>query len=309
MSILRKRQKDIPRRRSVEGIKEKTSSPNIYKRNRTLTGTTSNQLNNVNSKTDLESPRVHARNLSIRRRKISFILILIIISAIPIWIMISNFTASVSVNINDVTVSKSVTSSKYEQAIQDYLNMNPMSRLLFILDKSAMSAYVSSKLPEVSNIQKINTVGIGKTNFTISMRVPIAGWQINGKQYYVDSSGIPFEVNYYSAPPVQIVDNSGITPKISSIAIASTRFLSFVGKVVNEAKQSGYTVTQAILPENTTRELEVRLKEGNYLIKLSIDRPVGEQIEDMTAAVRYFAEHGQNPQYIDIRVSARAFYK
>ena len=151
--------------------------------------------------------------------------------------------------------------------------------------------------------------GIGVTDFIITMRLPVAGWQINNKQYYVDSNGVPFEINYFQAPTVQIVDNSGISYKIGTTAIASNRFLSFIGRIVALTKASGYTVTQALLPPQTTRELQVRLKETSYYIKLSIDRPAGEQVEDMVTAIRYFSSHGQSPQYVDVRVSGKAFYK
>jgi cell division septal protein FtsQ len=307
----KKKKNDIPKRRSIKQIDESSEKPstNLFKRNRTLTGTTSNRLKSVNTNNELESPRVHAHNLTIKRRKIGSILLLILIIAAPIWFLINNFTATVNIEISDVKMSKSIDTSKYEKAIQDYLNINPMSRFSFFLDINAMGDYVSSKLPEVSNIDKIITIAPGKVNFTLKMRTPVAGWQINDKQYYVDSKGIPFEKNYFTAPSVQIVDNSVILPKVGTAAIASNRFLSFVGRVVSVSKTYGYTVIQASLPNNTTRELEVKLKEGNYIIKLSIDRPVGEQIEDMANAIKYFTNSGQTPEYIDVRVSGKAFYK
>ncbi len=311
MIFKKKKKKDIPNRRSVEQSNDSSTQPNtnLFKRNRTLTGTTSNRLKSVNTNNELESPRVHAHNLTIKRRKIGSILLLMLIIAAPIWFLINNFTATVNIEISDVKISKKIDTSKYEKVIQEYLNINPMSRFSFFLDITAMSDYVASKLPEVSNIDKINTITPGKVNFTLKMRTPIAGWQINNKQYYVDSRGIPFERNYFLAPSVQIVDNSGVAPKVGTAAIASNRFLSFVGRVVSVSKTYGYTVVQAALPNNTTRELEVRLKEGNYLIKLSIDRPVGEQIEDMGNAIKYFSDRGQTPEYIDVRVSGKAFYK
>jgi len=304
VKLFRKNRSDLPRRRSVENVKTTASSSNIFKRNRTLVGTSS-----ANSKSDTGSPRVNARKLLIRRRKIIAILLLVIISAVPIYILIINFTASVSISSEDAAVSKPIDSIKYEKAIQNYLDINPLSRLSFFLDELALSAYMSNKLPEVLNISKGDMAGLGKTNFVIKMRTPIAGWQINDKQYYVDSKGIPFEQNYFSSPSVQIVDNSGVALKTGTTAIASNRFLSFVGQVVSLAKASGYTVTQASLPVNTTRELLIRLAQGNQLVKLSIDRPAGEQVEDMVSAVKYFTSLGQNPEYIDVRVSGKAFYK
>jgi hypothetical protein len=141
------------------------------------------------------------------------------------------------------------------------------------------------------------------------MRSPVAGWQINSKQYYVDSKGYPFDINYFPTPSVQIIDNSGISYKIGTTAIASNRFLGFIGRIVSLTKSSGYTVSQALLPPNTTRELDIRLKEVGYYIKFSIDRPAGEQVEDMVTAIKYFSARGQTPKYIDARVSGKAFYR
>jgi hypothetical protein len=237
-------------------------------------------------------------------------LIIILILAIPVWLLISNFTATVSVSISNVGILKNVDKQKYQDVVQNYLDQNPISRLTFFLNQSNLSDFVSAKLPEVSSVAQGRMVGIGVTSFAVTMRTPVAGWQINNKQYYVDSNGFPFETNYFSDPSVQIVDNSGITYKLgSTTAIASNKFLSFVGRIVSLTKASGYTVTQASLPPDTTRELEVRLKETNYYIKLSIDRPAGEQVEDMVTAIRYFVAHGQSPQYIDVRVSGKAFYR
>jgi hypothetical protein len=310
MNLFKKKQSNTPRRRLAEHDERVTvlDSSNIFKRNRTLTGTTSNHLGATNVKSDLESPRAHAHYLANKRRKIFSVLMIILLSAACVWILISHFTAVATVSVSDASISKSINSSSYEQVIQDYLSANPVGRLRFLLDQSALSTYVASKLPEVKSVTQQNNIDIGKTNFIITMRVPVAGWKINGKQYYVDSDGISFEKNYFMEPTVQIVDNSGISPQ-TGVVVASKRFLSFVGRVVSVAKASGYAVTQATLPVNTTRQLEISLKGYSYPIKLSIDRPVGEQVEDMIRAVQYFASHGQTPSYIDVRVSNKAFYE
>lgn len=308
MNLFKKKQTDLPRRR-LAAADIPTASSNVFRRNRTLTGTTSNRLDAANVKSDLESPRTHVHHLSIQRRKVFGILMFAVVSAALLWALISNFTASVSVGISDMPTGRSFNSAAYEKAIQQYLGANPLSRLRPLIDEAALTAYVTDKLSEVAKIEQLNNIGLGKTDFTVTMRTPVAGWRINNKQYYVDSNGIPFEQNYFSAPVVQIVDNSGVSLKESGTAIASRRFLSFVGRVVSLSKSSGYTVTEAILPSGTTRQLEIRLKENNFLVKLSIDRPAGGQVEDMARAVQYFVTHGMVPAYIDVRVSGKAFYK
>jgi len=300
----------MPRRRQVSREEYKpTQTTHIFKRNRTLIGTTSNHLDGINADSDLQSPRKHTHKLAIARRKVSVIFLVTLVSSLMIWFLISHLTAAVSISVNDALISKPVEKPRYAKVIQEYLDANPLYRLSFLLDQKALTTFVSSKLPEVSTVIQQGMSGLGETNFIIKMREPLAGWNINGKQFYVDSNGIPFEYNYYASSVVQIIDNSGISIQNSTNAIASKRFLAFVGRVVSLSKSSGYTVTQAALPVNTTRELELHLKEVGYYVKLSIDRSAGEQVEDMANAIRYFIANGQSPQYIDVRVGSKAFYR
>jgi len=317
MRLFKRNKPNIPRRRlqnSTDFSRMATptaTSSHVFKRNRTITGTTSVYLDGVGIDTDLESPRKHTHKLSITRRKVAGTLLTVVAAIIAIGFLVSHLTARVAVGVSDTSISKPIAKARYEKVISEYLDSNPLSRLSFLLDEKALTNYVTLKLPEVEQIYQKGMSGLGETSFVIKMRTPIAGWGINGKQYYVDSSGIPFEENYFSLPVVQIVDKSGVSVQNTSTAIASKRFLAFVGRVVSSAKNSGYTVTQAVLPPNTTRELELHLKEVGYYIKLSIDRPAGEQVEDMVNAVRYFAGIGRasSLRYIDVRVSGKAFYK
>jgi hypothetical protein len=223
--------------------------------------------------------------------------------------IISHLSARVAVTVvNSAETIGQLDISKYEQAIQDYMGENPTNRLTFLLNQSSLTAYVSNKMPEVETVTQVDNWDFGETNFKIKMRQPVAGWNINGQQYYVDAAGVSFMKNYFAAPSIQIVDNSGVSLQ-TGVASVSRRFLSFVGQTISLAKASGYPVVQAILPAGTTRELEIKLKGSNLIVKLSIDRPEGEQIEDMSRAVQYFTSHGQMPSYIDVRVSGKAFYK
>ncbi|MFZ2125599.1 MAG: hypothetical protein WA087_02390 [Candidatus Saccharimonadales bacterium] len=312
MGLFNKRQSNVPRRRQVENNIEPSSSilSDAFKRNRTISGTTSNNFESVNSKSDLESSRLHAHHLTIKRRKVFGMLLLLLTATVLLWAIVSNVTATVSVGMYDTAVSKPIDKKLYEDTIQDYLNNNPLSRLAFLMDQASLSTYITRVLPEVLSVSQAGMVGIGKTEFKLTLREPVAGWKIGGKQYYVDSNGVSYERNYYADPTVQIVDASGIVASAETgTVIVSNRFLSFVGRVVAISKTYGYTVIQATLPANKTRELDIRLKGSSVLVKLSIDRAVGEQIEDMSRSLKYFAGQGLNPGYVDVRVSSRAFYK
>lgn len=305
-----KRKSDIPNRRSLQErtLHQVDNGAEVFKRNRTLTGTTSNRFDATNTRSDLESTRAQVHHLVNRRRGIFSVFVIVFIVSVFIWLVVSNLTAIARISLSGTLVSKPVESSVYARTIQEYLGINPMGRFRFLLDESSLSKYVSDKLPEVESVTQLNTIGVGVTTFSVKMRQPVAGWEIDDKQYYVDSMGIPFEKNYFSTPSVQIIDNSGISMQ-SGTVIASNKFLSFVGRVVNLSESSGFKVKKAIIPVNTIRILEVYLDGYNYPIKLSIDRPAGEQVEDMVRTVGYFVNNGITPSYVDIRVGGKAFYK
>lgn len=312
--MFKKQPVDLPRRRRLN-LDESSNVTQVrtgdsFRRGRTLVGTILPDAADRNIRSlDVASPRTHVHHLSIKRRKLSGLLMISVFMITILSLLVTNFTASILVNTSDTQITKTIDDKLYQNVINDFLNANPLYRFSFLMDGSALNNYVSSKLPEVGSVRRQgNSIKPGETDYIISFRKPVAGWQINDKQYYVDARGVSFERNYYTNPVVQIVDNSGISPQ-AGVAIASKRFLSFVGQVVSLSSDNGHQITRAVLPKNTTRELDVYFKDMTLYAKLSIDRPVGEQVEDMGNAIGYFVAKNQMPQYIDVRVSGKAFYR
>jgi hypothetical protein len=312
MALFSKKQSNLPRRRQASpqpddragsaSLEERYS----FRRNRTITGSASSRIASTNeTNAQLKSPRVQAHELTQKRRHIGAILFLVLASALVLYGLVSQFTAGVVVKAPDVSVKLD---PSYEKVVQAYLSSQPIERLRFMINTDKLNTYVQSKAPEVETIRADGSAGFGKSAFVVTMRKPIAGWSINGRQQYVDGSGTAFERNYFTTPPVQIVDKSGVQVRAGQ-AVASNRFLSFVGRAVGLSKAQGYTVTQVIIPESTTRQVELRLAGVGYPVKLLIDREPSEQIEDMARAVRWLAAHNTTPEYLDVRVSGEAFYR
>lgn len=313
MAIFSNKQKDtLPRRRQQTPAQPRASEEELgqryaFRRNRTLTGSaSSNVLSTSESNADLKSPRVQAHELARKRRHISATLGVVLLCAIGLLGLISQFTAGVVVRATpDASLQLDDT---YEEAIQRYFNNRPVERLRFMVDVGQLKEYLQTAAPEIQDVTPDGSAGFGTSAFAVTVRSPIAGWSINGKQHYVDVSGTSFGRNYFAAPSVQIIDKSGVQVAAGQ-AVASNRFLGFVGQVVGVAKSRNYTVTQVIIPRGTTRQVELRLKGIKYPVKLSVDRSVGEQVEDMDRAVRWMASHNKSPKYVDVRVSGRAFYR
>jgi hypothetical protein len=311
MALFSKKQKDLPRRRQaavrdVEQHKDDFDERYSFRRNRTLTGSTSSQISSPSeSNAQIKSPRVQAHELVQQRRHIGATLLLVMAGAGMLFFLVSQFTATAVVRATDVSQQLD---GRYVSIIESYLSSQPLERLRFVTNTDQLSQYLEAHAPEVAGVSLDGSAGLGKSTFVLELREPIVSWTINGKRQYVDSTGTAFSTNYFTSPAVQVVDKSGIQVEVGQ-AIASNRFLGFVGKAVALARQQGFIVQQVIIPAGTTRQVELQLKGIGYPIKLSIDRGVGEQVEDMARAIRWLKSHGQAPKYLDVRVSGEAFYR
>ena len=297
----KKTNKDIPlRRRASDTPAEQPRSSTQYRRNQTLSGISRTSM--------ADSPRGQAHQLTVQRRKVGGLFAIVLTAVILLALLLSQLMTQVSVTVSTKQLSTAFKGEEYEKAVNSYLGLHPAERLRFTLNEEALSSYVAAALPEVQSIKVSGVKDIVDTEFAVTFREPVAGWQINGNQLYVDASGVVFETNYYNAPTVQIVDESGVSPE-EGTTVAGGRLLGFLGKVVAQAGERGYKVSQAILPAGMTRELDIQLENVSSRIKLSTDRGAGEQIEDMSRSLVYLKNKSLNPEYIDVRVSGRAAYK
>lgn len=307
----KKSSSDVPRRRQQLSDGGRPSDEDLerrymFRRNQTLTGSASSRVSALSeSNAHLKSPRVQAHELTTRRRHLGLTLLGVLVGAAALYGLISQFTAEVVVTTGDDSVQLT---SVYGKTIQQYYGRWPVERLRFLLNVDQLTRYVQAADPEVAAVKVAGSAGFGRTALQLTMRRPVASWSMGGARQYVDSSGVAFTRNYYAAPSVQIVDDSGIRTADGRV-IASNQFLSFVGRVVGVAGRSGYTVEKVIIPFGTTRQVELRLKGISYPIKLSVDRPVGDQVEDMSRAIGWMERHHLTPQYIDVRVSGSAYYR
>lgn len=313
MGILRRKSSSSsqPRRRMVstdESPQENTNA-RVFARNRTLTGSSSSRITSSGEMhAHLKSPRVHVHHLAAMRRRAGSLLVGALVVSGLLFFLISQYSAQVTVAGRGVTNDASMTTT-YEPLIQEYFARRPFERFRFATDMKEMVRFMQQNgAPEVVSLTLEPTADIAVSQAVLSLREPVAGWVVAGKQEYVDKTGTAFARNYYETPGVQIVDNSGV-PITDGRTLASSRYLGFVGRLVGALNQQGYNVEQVIIPPSTTRQIELRIKGIGYVIKCSSDRSAGEQAEDIGRVIRYLEQRKVAPQYIDVRISNKAFYR
>lgn len=306
------RQTDIPRRRNtVDTEPVPKSSSSIFQRNRTITGSTSNHVDGTSGKiADLESPRTLAHRLAQRRRRLMWLFILLLAVAVGAILLVWQFTAHVSFSHASTkpTTAISDQTQAYTKTMDDYLAQRPLERFRFATNEDTLLAYMSEAHPEIKRIRIDRSDGLGVSSVLLEFRAPLASWTVANTRYFVDEAGVLFMKNYFPEPAVAVADTSGVVTA-SGDPVASSRLLSFAGRAVSLAKAASYTVTEVRLPPATTRQLEIKVAGLDTVIKMTIERAVGEQVEDMTRALAYMKASGETPASIDVRVQGKAYYR
>ena len=307
MNPFKRRQPNLPERRQPRQIAPETEGATTFRRGRTLTGSASS-LVYAPSETNaaLKSSRVQAHELTKTRRRLVTVFFTMCIIAGGFYVLMSQFTAQAVVQASsDASIQLDET---YSEAIDGYFSSHISERWRFRTNTDQLTNYVQTKAPEVKAIKIHGSAGFGKTLFEVTFREPIASWDVNSRELFVDGNGIPFGRNYFTAPTLHITDQSGMIAATPGQSIMSNRFMSYIGQVIGLSEEKGYTVTSIVIPEGMTRQIEVHLGGVPYFFKFSSDRPAGEGVEDMARTLQWLKAHDLSPGYVDVRVSGRVFY-
>ena len=251
------------------------------------------------------SERSENQKLVIRRRKLGafFVILAIFISLISIFLF--QFISKVSIVSNE---SKSQNLSKYEKSVEEYLNINPSERILSNLNKNALLESLQKDYPEVLSISDIKFNGLTSYKIYLDFRKPVASWLVDGKEFFVDSEGVSFNVNNFEKPSLNIIDDSGAIVS-NGKNVASSSFFSFIGKLVSAANKQGLGVSKIRIPPLSLRQVEVSVKGVSYFARMSTADSAEGQIINFKKAIEYFGTHKISPNYIDLRIEGKGYYK
>ncbi len=280
---------------------------NVFRRSRTLTGSVSSRVRAANEDgSHLRSPRLHEHDLRSRRRKISGILVASLgVAAGLVWLL-DQLIVTPSIHYQPATAHADT--ARYTTIVEKYFNDRPLERFQFVLNPNTFSAYMVEEAPELSSAVITGSEGLASHDVLLGVRQPIALWQINDRHYYVDGSGVSFERNLLSAPRISVKDETGL-PATSQQIVASTKMMRFIGRVVDVVSARIAPVDEVVIPPATLKEVDIIVKNRPYRIRLNIDRDPVEQANDVIATLQHLDARAISPQYIDARVSGRAFYK
>lgn len=283
-------------------------SQSAFRRNRTLTGSSSAIVRSTSElNAEFKSPRAHVHHLTSVRRKLLLLFGAFTLGSAGLYVLLSQIVAVPVVAVDGVIRSDD-NSPSYSQTIDSYYAARPIERLRFLLDTTVFLSHIQASHPEIADVEITGGSAFGEATVDITPRKPIARWTLSDGERYVDESGVVFTVNYFDVPELAIVDNSGLATD-SVRLIASNRFLGFVGQVVSASNDRALAISTVSIPPLTTRQVAITLQDSETEYRLSIDRSAGEQVEDITRLSGYMSANNIQPEYIDVRLKGKAFYK
>lgn len=296
--------------------KQKTKrAPNVaddngysFRRSRTLTGTSSANIRaSAENKAQLKTDRLKIHEQKLLRLKLVRFALAITVFAIFIAYLMANYTGVPKVMF--AQGNSLPNSVAYQTTINSYFSIHPQEHFNFLLKQPELEKYIQLKNPEISAIDTSHNWYGGKETIDLSFRKPLVVWQIGEQKYYVDDKGIGFTYNHYQNPAISVSDQSGIIPDNNGI-IASKRFIKFLGKLISAVNtEVKGQVSDVVIPAST-REVDLKLKGRNYLIKTNIDLDPLQQAENLKNVVAYLDTRKITPaEYVDLRVANQAVYK
>ncbi len=281
----------------------------IFRRSRTITGTKSVDVPvGAPTRGQFKTDRIKLMELRAHRKRIFASLGGVLLIVALLGFMVANFIVKPPISFTQQGISQNPHADPYQQTIQQYLNDHPFERFGVFLRQSDLEAAVALAHAEVLAVGIEHDWYGGNVRFSLTFRQPLLAWQTANKQFYVDAQGVAFTYNHFAQPTLAVTDQSGISPDETGV-VASTRFLRFLGQLVAAINGYGLGTVETIMIPAAPRQIDVKLSGREYNIKTNTDRDPQQQAEDLANALKYFDRKGMRPQYVDVRVEHRAFYK
>lgn len=283
-----------------------------FRRSRTITGSATDTVRAATEERGhLRSPRLHEHSLRKHRRKLFAYLSLIVIFCFGLLYVILSYiggSVTMSTHSNQATIV-AISEQHYQPLVEQYFKEHPFEQFTFSINENTFRDFMRAHAPEVDSAMLAKADGFGAAELVLQLREPVVSWTIQGRQYFVDASGSAFERNYFAVPAVAVVDNSGVNTDLG--IVTSTKLLHYIARVmtlVGTARPDS-PIVSVDLPAGSTREVQFKLKDRDYVVKGNLDRDPAGQAMDITNAVNYIEAKGIDPAYLDVRVSSKAFYR
>jgi len=204
--------------------------------------------------------------------------------------------------------------SVYAQAVHRLFVSTPLNGNKVTINAAAITKELRRQYPELAGVSLSLPVFGHQPVVYLQPATPrlILSGQ-SGQSFVVDRAGRALlstnrvgRLDDLKAPVV--TDQSGLLMKAGETVIDSNS-VAFISEVVGQLEAKGLVVSSLTLPQGTS-ELMVGISGAPYAVKFNIRGDAREGAGAFLAVKRHLdGQHIQPSQYVDVRVSGRAYYK
>lgn len=281
----------------------------VFRRSRTLTGSSSSKIATAESRRDLKSPRLKLHELHTHRRRLSLSLAGLAALTLLSLYAIGTSLATTSVSAEGNVVLTSQEASDLQARLRAFSTAYPGQMFTGLLDQPRLTAYLQQQYPEIASAYLARPAYLPANSLMIRFRTPLVAWNIDGQQLYIDADGAMFSRLHGAAPRLTVEDESGVRASDVATSVASKRFIRYLGQLLAALERQQPSPVERVVIPSSTRQLDLYLQGRAYPIKTHIDRHPEGQAIDIANALKFIDERQLTPEYVDVRVEGKAFYK
>lgn len=301
----RKSKSNEPRLRRLTNEPVKTSSYSYY----------------ANRDERKDQPRRDQEELEKRVPKQSLLinhLISGLVILVILFVLVDFFRLNSEPQINLVPSSNSTallqSNSDYQAAAQSVLQKSILNENKITVNTGSVGNALMKKFPELSNVSVTIPFSGHQLQIFIQPTQPILLLNTGTKIFVVGKSGLVIGQRNSSTQAalakliLPTVNVTGLNTSIGSQALSSddAAFMSYISQELQA--QHLNLASLSIVPNS--RELDVSIAGQAYIVKFNLQGDDKEQVGSYLALRQYLSQNKITPtQYVDVRVSGRAYYK
>jgi cell division septal protein FtsQ len=177
---------------------------------------------------------------------------------------------------------------------------------MLTFDSEAFAAKLQHVDPLLRNVS-VKRRWMHAIEVTASLKQPSMAWSTGNQGYILDRDGTVIGAVTSPGGLPLVYDGSNLPVEVGQKA-ASGRFVEFVSALVPALAKNGLAVTRLDI-KDTTIDLTATTNKG-YRLLFDTSRGVDEEIADLQAVQRLLVAQKKTPaEYIDLRISGKAYYK
>jgi cell division septal protein FtsQ len=264
--------------------------------------------------------RLHLRR-SVRllgRRALPFIpivlLVTVLIVPVGLFVWLLFYTNVFTVQAITVVDAREHTLVAARDIIEQNLGRQSLGRSIFFVHTESIEGDIEAALPQVRTVHVTRKLP-GTIKAIIQEKTPALLLLSNGRYYFVDSNGVPYEEATLDRLPgvvLPTVKNDGRSAAVTLGAAAVTpEFVTFLQGVQDTLPELiGSEVAEIHIPSLSAREVKVVL-DTNWYVSFDVTRPAAEQLDILQQLLRESIdeEELERLQYVDLRIPNRAYWR